>query len=418
MLETLSSFALGQGALQAVNALVGLFLVRVLSVEAYAQFGLAFGFQSVATNLMDLGFASTIIPLVGARIHETEVVGRYVEAAVRLRRRAFAIMAPLAVGTFIAIARTHHWGWMLQTLLIIPILVVLYSSGNIACYSAPFFMYRRLTQFYAPQTLSGVVRLGAYVLLRIAGGLNAWTAAALNALNVTLISKILTEKSRHWVGRTHQATKSAEREIIHYVLPAAPALVFGALQSQISLFLISIFGKTSSMAEVAALGRIGQLFTLLQVFNIAVIEPYVARLSRERLLPAYLRIICLSAICCSPLVILGFAFPGPIVWLLGHKYEDLRSLVGWLILASCINYIAVLAWIMNRARKWVFWSGTFVEIGLVVAAQVLFIALAGMRTTREAVMFTLATNLCLIVAHGYNAVYGFLNGPRSMQVVN
>lgn len=412
--NTVSSFFLGQGALQLVNALVGLFLVRVLSVEAYAQFGLAFGFQTTAANLMDLGFASTIIPLVGDRIHDHDLVGRYVHAAVRLRTRAFLILAPVAVLAFVAIARTHHWSWELQTLLIIPVLVALYSSGNVSCFAAPLFLYRRLRQYYVPQTTSGLVRLGAYVLLRIAGGLNAWTAAAVNALNITYIGKVFSDKSRQWIGWSHADTRQTEREIIHYVLPATPALIFGALQSQISLFLISIFGQTSSIAEVAALGRIAQLFAMLQVFNIVVIEPYIARLSSDRLLSVYLRLIFLATVCCVPLAALAFAFPGPILWILGPKYAGLRDVIGWLVLASCINYIAVLAWIMNRARKWIFWSGTIVEIALIVVVQTGFIVLVGVRTTREAVMLTLVTSLCLVIAHAYNAVYGFLKGPRSI----
>lgn len=62
LLGLLASFFLGQGALQGVSVLIGLFLVRSLSVRAYAQFGLALGFQATAATLMDLGFASTVVP--------------------------------------------------------------------------------------------------------------------------------------------------------------------------------------------------------------------------------------------------------------------------------------------------------------------------------------------------------------------
>jgi len=52
-----------------------------LSVEAYAQFGLATGFQTVFSVLMDLGFASTIVPLVGDRRHDRALLGKYVRSA-------------------------------------------------------------------------------------------------------------------------------------------------------------------------------------------------------------------------------------------------------------------------------------------------------------------------------------------------
>src|ERR1700677_757948 len=65
ILHIMTGFVFGQGMSQGIAILAGLYLVRKLSVEAYAQFGLATGFQTVFSVLMDLGFASTIVPLVG-----------------------------------------------------------------------------------------------------------------------------------------------------------------------------------------------------------------------------------------------------------------------------------------------------------------------------------------------------------------
>jgi hypothetical protein len=413
ILRIVASFFVGQGALQAVNVLLGLFLVHMMSIEAYAQYGLTFGFQSVASNLMDMGFASTIIPLVGDRIGDRALVGKYVRAANHLRTRAFLFLAPFAVVAFFAIVHRHHWSLSLQILLVSAVLLALYSSGKFSCYSPPFFLYRRLREFYSPQTISAVVRLVFYVILRIAGELNAWTAAALSALNITFNSRVLAKKSRQWADWTGQGTRSEEREIVHYLLPAMPAFIFAAFQSQISLFLISIFGQTVSIAQVAALGRISQMFLVLQTFNIVIVEPYIARLSRERLAAAYLRLILLASACCIPVVLVTFAYPKAILWILGPKYTGLGNVIGWLVLASCINYVAGLAWIMNRARKWIFWSGTMLEIALLLLVQIAFIVFVGVHTTRDAVMFVFASSFCYLTAHGYVTAYGFLKGPRA-----
>lgn len=412
ILRTVVSFFVGQGALQAVNVLLGLFLVRALSVEAYAQFGLAYGFQTTVSNLMDLGFASTVIPLVGDRLQDRIVVGRYVRAATRLRNLAFILLSPLAVAAFVAIAYRHHWDWKLQFLLILPVLLTVYSSGSVSCHSAPFLLYRRLREYYTPQTLTALGRLGGYVVLRMAGALSSWMAVLLSALNITFVSRILANESARWVDLNAANTHAEEREIIHYVTPAIPALIFGALQSQISLFLISVFGQTQSMAEVAALSRISQLFVVLQTFNMVVVEPYIARIRREHLLATYLRLILLASACCAPVIWFAFAFPQIILALLGPRYRGLGALVGWLVLASCINYLASLVWIMNRARKWIFWNGTIFEVGLLIVVQVAYILLVGLHTTRQAVLFTFASSFCYVAAHAYNGIYGFLKGPR------
>ncbi len=412
ILGVVASFFVGQGAVQAVNTIVALFLVHKLTIEAYAQFGLAFGFQTTASNLMDLGFASTIIPLVGEGFEDRALVGRYVRAACRLRNRAFLILAPVTVIAFFAIGHKHSWSWGLQVALISAVLLTLYSSGNVACYSAPFILYRRLKEYYAPQTLSGLARLLGYGVLQISGALNAWTAAALSALNVTAISRVLAKESGRLVEWPDGETRAAEREIVRYVLPAMPAIIFAAFQSQISLFLVSIFGGTVSIAQVAALSRITQLFMVLQTFNMVIVEPYIARLSHERLLRTYLGLIALASACCVPVVVFSFTYPGLVLWVLGSKYEGLQSVVGWLVLSSCMNYVAGLAYIMNRARKWVFWSGTILEIILLLGVQIVYIAVVGVRSTRQAVLLSVASSVCYIVAHGYTGIYGFFKGPR------
>ncbi len=407
IVKIIAGFFLGQGALQLVNLLASLFLVHTLSVESYAQFGLAFGFQATVAALMDFGFANTVIPLVGEQAENRAVVGRYVRAAKHLRDRSFLFLAPFAALAFFAVVYRHHWSWSVQLLLLLSVLISLYSGGQVSYYSAPLFLYRRLREFYVPQTISGVGRLAGYLVLHAVKGLNAWTAAGLSACNVTVNGSLLGKESRKLLDWPEHDDPVADREVLKYILPAAPAIIFAAFQSQISLFLISLFGKTVNIAQVAALGRLGQLLAVFTLFNGVVIEPYMARLNRDRVLSAYLRFIVLAIACCIPVVAFAFIFPQPFLWLLGSRYQDLGSLVGWVVLSSCMNYVAGLAWIMNRARKWVFWSGSVLEVVLLLVVQTAFVAYVGVRNTRSAVLFSVASSICYIIAHGYAGVYGF-----------
>ncbi len=405
---TVASFLLGQGAAQGLSVLAGLFLVRNLSVEAYAQFGVATGFQSVFSVLMDLGFASTIIPLVGERNQDRALIGRYVRSARRLRDRTFWILAPLASIAFLAIIHQRHWSGGVQGLLLASILLSLYSGGMLSFFSAPLLLRGKLREFYVPQIFASAGRLLAYFVLAFTKGLNAWTAAGLGALNITLSGTLIRKEGRKYMDWPAHEDSTADRELLRYVLPAIPAIVFSAFQSQISLFLISISGSTLYIAQVAALGRIGQIFAVLTTFNTVVIEPYVARLSRERLLRHFVGFVVLASLALIPVVFVAFRWPEVFLWVLGAKFRDLAPLLGWYVLSACLNFISGLVWIMNRARKWVFWSGSFLEIILLLAAQVTFLALVGVRTTHEAVLFMLASSGCYMVAHGYVTIRGFL----------
>jgi hypothetical protein len=162
--KTVFGFFLGQGALQGINLVIGLFLVRALSVGDYAKFGLASGFQSTTSILMDLGCASTIIPLVGERALDPTVVGRYVRGAKSLRDSAFWILSPFAAIIFLIITNRQKWPWPIQIALLLTVLLALYSSGPLSYYSATLFLHRRLRAYYFPQTISGAFGLAAYVV--------------------------------------------------------------------------------------------------------------------------------------------------------------------------------------------------------------------------------------------------------------
>jgi O-antigen/teichoic acid export membrane protein len=410
-------FFLGQGALQGINVIIGIFLIRVLSVNDYAKFGLASGFQATTSILMDLGCASTIIPLVGDRALDPLIVGRYVRGAKSLRDTAFWVLSPFAAIVFLIITYRQKWPWPIQITLLMTVLLALYSSGPVSYYSAPLFLHRRLRAYYVPQTISNICRLGAYVVLSVLGALNSWTAAGLSALNITLNGQLLGRRSRHFFTWPQTNDLSIQKEIGRYILPASPAIILGAFHGQIALFLISIFGNTVSIAEVAALGRLGLIFNFLMTFNIVIVEPYIARLQRRRLLLTYFRLIFFAALCCAGLVLFSFAVPTVFLWLLGPKYGDLRGLIGWVVLTACINYVAGLIWIMNRSRKWVFWRGTIAEIGLLLLVQVGYVIVFGVRSTRDAVMFNLASSFCYVFAHSYVAVYGFLKKQENTVAV-
>lgn len=412
-LRVLLGFAFGQGALVGVNAFTGIYLVHALSVEAYAQFGLAFGFQTTVAALMDMGLGATIVPLVGERASDPELVGRYVRAAKHLRDRMFLVLSPIAAIAFVFIMREHHWNPFVQAALVVSALLALYSGGPVSYFSAPLILHGRLRQYYVPQTISALGRLLLSVALGAAGVLSSWAAAGLGAISVSANALMLGTQSRKHFPWAVSHDPAAAREIVHYVMPSVPAVVFYACQAQISLILVSIFGQTVSIAQVAALGRLSQIFAVLITFNLVVVEPRIARLRQSRLLRAY---IALSAAACAfagLVIFAAFRFPQVFLWLLGKKYESLGGLVGWVVVTACVGYVANLLWMMNRARRWLFWRGTILEIALTLSVDIGYVVFVGVKTTQQAIFFSLATSLCSLCTHLYITTYGFKRGPRA-----
>jgi len=415
----IAHFLLGQGSVQGVGILLNLYLIHKLSIEAYAQFGLANGFQGVFAVLMDMGFAGTIVPLVADRRDDKAVIGQYVRAASHLRNYVYLILAPLASIAFLSITHHRHWGLRVDLLLLASILLGLYSGGTSSYFSAPLIIFGRLKDYYFPQALYGILRLGACLVLAVTGNLNAWTAAGLGALATSGCASYMRRKSRDVLEWPKHNDPAINRQVVQYVLPATPAILFAAFQPQISLFLVSIFGGTTYIAQVAALSRVAQMFTVITTFGNIVLEPYMARLPRAKLFWTFLGVIFLSCVGCAPIVFAGFKFPGLFIWVLGKKYEGVSGVLGWYMLSLSITLTMNLVWVMNRARKWVFWSGSMLEVLLLLGVQIAFVAIIGVRTTQQAVFLSFVASFCYVIAHGYVSILGFLKGaPIDRQMQN
>lgn len=409
----LALFAGGHGALQVLNVVTGIYLLRTLSLEGYAQYSLAFAFQTTAIALTNLGLTDSIVPLVGARGDDPSVVGRYVRTAQSLRNRLFIFVAPAVAVAFYFVVRTRGWSTPTLLWMLVPVLASLYLSVSVAGWSAPLLLKRRLGDFYLAQTIPSVARLICYVLANAVRQLNSGFALLMNAASICLNGLIARNRSAAFVNLPQHADRATESEVIRCMLPMVPAALFTAFQPQVALFLVSIFGDTVEIAQVAALSRIAALFAIFSAFNSVLIEPYVARVSAQRLPRIYLRILGCAVLLGACLSAMGFAFPWLLTWILGAKYSDLGNVIGWVVLAAAISSVANVMWIMNRGRRWLFWRGSAVEIAGLLVFQSLYVIFVGVNTIETAAKFMLSAGLAHLVAHGYIALYAFSRpGPK------
>jgi O-antigen/teichoic acid export membrane protein len=411
-LRVLLVYTTGQGLVQLTGLSIGLLLLRWLNVDNYAQFSVAFGFQTTLSLLTDLGFAGTIVALVGPRGNDPNVVGSYIRSGRRMRNLMMACLSPIAAIVFVGIARQHHWELLSSALLFISIVASIYFNGMVSYYGAPLLIRGRLSHYYRHQLAGAVFRIAACVVLYLTGSLNAWTTSWANALGFLLIGLLNARESRPFATLPVHHVPEVTRQMVRYVMPNLPSLVFYALQGQISLFLISFFGQTRSIAEVGALGRLGQIFLLLTGFNGTVIEPFMARLPEKAVLRKYLPLIAVASLICTVITMSGFLEPRWLLLLLGAKYSSLQRETGWLVLGSCLSYLAAVTWTVCVARRWIFWTTTWVNIGTILSTQVLFLLLFRVDTTLHVIWFGVASSTGFLISALFNFVYGYNRGPR------
>jgi O-antigen/teichoic acid export membrane protein len=411
-MRVLLVYLTGQGLVQLLSLSVGLLLLRWLNVDNYAQFSVAFGFQTTLSMLTDLGFAGTIIALVGPRGNDSEVVGSYIRSGRHLRNVMLMCLTPVAAILYVSIAKQHHWTVLTSTLLFVSIVGSIYFTGMVSYNGAPLLIRGRLSDYYRHQLAGAAFRVVVCGILYSTGQLSAWTASWTNAFGFLLIGWLNARESRPFIKLPFRPITSITQQMVRYVMPNMPSLIFFSLQGQISLFLISFFGQTRSIAEVGALGRLGQIFLLLSGFNAAVIEPFIARLPKERVLRSYLLVLAAATAICIVISAAGFIEPQLFLLLLGAKYASLRQETGWLVLGSCMSYLVGVTWTMHAARRWIYWTTSWVTIGMILTTQILFLCFFKVDNTIHVIYFGAATSAANLIANLFNGTYGYIRGPR------
>lgn len=408
----IASLLVGQTLLQLVNFFTGFLLLRWLSMEAMAQYGVVFGFQSTLAILADLGFSGCIVSLVGSHGDRPSTVGAYVSAARWFRAILFTLILPVAGVAFWFISHRQGWPLHTQALLFCCVIASIYLEGSVAWYRAALLIHQRINEIYRVQIFAAAGRLFLCLGFYSWSHLGALNLACVNAVALALISLSYRAFARPFIEEPLKSAPLIRREMLHYILPLVPGVVFYALQGQLTTFLIAIFGKTNSIAEISALGRLAQLFTLLGAVNGALLTPYFAKLLPGVLKRRYWQAMTAGTAFVGLLVFFSFIFPYPLLWIIGAKYKHLGPEVGWMVLSNGLGFLGALAWSIHSARKWVFWWATGCYICFVTVTQALFISFGDLSSTLNVLYLSCATNgVALLIQAMIGAAGFFIKRP-------
>ena len=386
-------FVAGQGAVQLVQLLSGFFLIHWLSVEDYAQYSIVFAFQSTAQVLVELGVSGSVVALVGNRIDDKKVLGEYIKAGKFFRNRMFLVVSIICIVGFPYMTMQHEWSISVTVILLMCILLNLFFSGNTAFYVTPLMIHRKLSDMYHVQLKSGVFRLLFLWIAYLLSAINSWIAAFTTCITVFYNGEKFRKKSQQFIEEPIESDSKTRKEILGYVKPVIPGIVYSAFSAQISLFIIGIFGVSENIAEVGALGRLGQIFVIFNMASSTLIVPYLARQSKEHLGRKILGILAIGGCIAIILITIGFSFPKPLLWIMGEKYSHLGEEVGLLILNSSIIFINVLMWDMNCSRKWLWSWIPIVSISSNVVLQIIMICTMDLSSTYNVLIFSIVLSV-------------------------
>ena len=404
------NFAFVQAFVQVVGFLSGILLIRYLDQRDYAYFTIANTMQGTLNVLADIGISIGVVSIGGRVWQDPHRFGQLVNTALRLRRKlgAVAILIVTPILYFMLVKNGAAVSY--TAILIVAVLAGLAVQLSLGVLSV---VPRLRSDIGRIQTIDLTGALARFLVLVALMYLFLNGAVALAVGSATLLLQ-------YWMLRKYvadvidlKAAENAEdREAMRgFIRSQAANAVFFCLQGQITVFLISIFGRqVSSIAEVGALGRLAMIFAVLSNLLANVFIPAFARCQcRRKLGWQYAAIV--GGVACFSLLIIAAAsfFPSQFLFVLGNKYAHLERELLLMVAGAVITAMAGTLWSLNAAKAWI--AGSWLYIPLTLATQLALIPYTDFSSVTGVLTFNLISAIPSLLLNLVLSYRGFRSWP-------
>lgn len=384
----LAAFAGAQALVQAATLAAGLILVNVLPVEEFAVYTFASSVLVTLAFATDLGGSSALLHFFHrSRAGEVDF-DLHAAAVASLRGRLFLLAAPVAAIALVSWGSGHGRPPLEVggTVALVLAAVALQIPATLAL--VRLRLEDRFGESYRAEIAGALARLAAVGAMIYAGWLRSVPALA-TALAGVAVTAWLTRGVNPRTACARDLVP-ARRSVLRYLAPTLPGAVYFAIQGQFVVWLAAVFGGTTNLAEVGALGRLGLIMGVLGNLTSVVFLPRLAGITDERhFRNRYFAFG--AALAAVAVAILGTAalVPGSFLALLGPNYRGLHGELLLVVTTAGVTLLGGFAVAVNNARSWNRWQP--LAVAMLIAGQVAMVALLPLSTTRGLLLFGLGS---------------------------
>ncbi|HUC63123.1 MAG TPA: hypothetical protein VMF53_14325 [Alphaproteobacteria bacterium] len=388
-----AKFTFVQAMAQLVGVFAGIVVVRLLAKHDYALYTIANSMLWALVILSDGGISASAAGIGGRAWQDTAHLGRTVATALSIRWKLCAILVtPVAAALAMLLLKNGAGPVTTAALIAIVLAGAVISLGASVYIVVPRLLGNvRLLQIVVMST--AIARLGATLLLA-AFGLTAETAMIAIAMSLGVEFWQVRRWARRHIGldsRT-EIDRPVHDELMRVTRRQVPNALYYIFQTQVSVWLLSVFGTYEHIANLGALTRISAVYLALSAAVDGLILPRFARCNEaERIWSLYLQIFFgLVALTVVPVLVV-WAAPQPFLWILGPKYAGLSTELLLAMLSAFTGVLNSVTWGLNATRAWFLPVKVYVGLGLLV--QLALLLAIGAATVREVLEMSILMNV-------------------------
>ena len=368
----LTRFISGEILVQGIGFVIGIFLFHRFSKADAAFYNLANVMIGAMALLSDNGVGSGIYAIGGRVWRDRSRFGELIATAFQLRRQL--TIASMAVVTPITWYLLQHNGCSFWQTLQITVIVIVATYFQIIASILGEIPKLHLQAIRLQKLNIGVAFLRlAFIGVALLSKLNTLTALIANLLGSIFQTHVL-KKWMPPLADPHAPVNLEDRAfLVSLIKRQLPSSIYYCVYGQISIFIISLTGNVSNLADVAALSALARIFAVLGSVMSTIFYPRFAHLQEAHLVwKRYLQIVgtffLMGVVACA----VAFFFPHQLLLILGNKYAHLESEILLLVAGSILGVIANHTWGLNSVRGWIITPWLYIPVSLITQVALIY----------------------------------------------
>jgi O-antigen/teichoic acid export membrane protein len=411
--KIVGNFAIVQAVVQIIGFLSGILLVRTLEQREYAYFTIANTMQGTINLLADIGISVGLVSIGGRVWQDRHRFGQLVSTALSVRKKLGAVAIIIVTPVLYFLLVKNGASFFYTAVLIVVVLAGLLIQLSLGVLDVVPRLRSDIARIQSIDLTGAIARLIVLVTLMYFF-LNAGMAVAVATATLLLQYAMLRKYVASVIDLDAPENAEDRAAMFGFIRKLAANAVFYCLQGQITVFLISFFARrTSSVAEVGALGRLAMIFAILSNLLTNVFVPAFARCQSARKLRWLYAAIIGGVSAFSLMVLCGAGlFPDQFLFVLGSKYAHLHRELLVMVAGAVLSALTGTFWALNASKAWV--AGSWLYIPLTLATQIALIPYTDFSSVMGVLTFNLISaipNLLLNIALSYRGFRSFQSAP-------
>lgn len=389
---------------QAVGFACGILVIRLLPVQEYALYTLCNTMLGTMAILTDGGISTGVMSAGGRVWQDKQKLGEVLATGLDLRRK-FAVGSLLVSIPILFYLLLHNGAsWFMASLITLAMIPAFYAALSDSLLEIVPKLHQTILPLQRNQVEVGVGRL---LLSALTMFLFPWAFVAVLASGIPRIwgNMGLRKIVYKLADQTQQPDKEIRKEILDLVKRILPTSIYYCLSGQITIWLISIFGNTTSLAQLGALGRLSMLLSLFSAIVTTLIVPRFAKINNDKkiLLQRFVQIMLVIILLLALVVLVVYLFPAPILWVLGKGYEGLPFELFLSVLGSCVALLSGIPFSLYSSRGWAMPPVVLITINLL--AVIIFTSLVDLTSLTGVLFLNIGLSFVALLQTSFFCVY-------------